>query len=153
MQVRDYELDQFGVVNNAVYSSYLQHGRHEALSALGTDVDAYARQGTPLALSSLSISFRAPLRSRDVFRVTVSAARVTPARLVLQQRIVRTRSGAAPAAEEDREELVVDAEAVVVFLDSSYRAARVPQGVAKLFKALQQMREEHQQEQQQHQTD
>ncbi len=64
-------------------------GRHEALSALGHDVDSYARRGTPLALSQLALTFRAPLRSRDVFRVTVSVARVTAARLVLRQRILR----------------------------------------------------------------
>lgn len=31
MSVRDYELDQFSVVNNAVYSNYIQHGAADTL--------------------------------------------------------------------------------------------------------------------------
>ncbi|GLI60218.1 hypothetical protein VaNZ11_002300, partial [Volvox africanus] len=156
MQVRDYELDQFNVVNNAVYSSFFQHGRHEAFAALGHDVDEYGRRGTPLALSQLNITFRAPLRSRDVFRVTVSVQRVSGARVVFYQRILKcmrrpraTVGGpAAGGGQEDEkeqtveEELVAEAEAVVVFLDSNYRPARVPKDAASMLQVLADLRKE-----------
>ncbi|GFR51110.1 hypothetical protein Agub_g13440 [Astrephomene gubernaculifera] len=158
MQVRDYELDQFSVVNNAVYSSYFQHARHEAFAALGHDVDEYGRRGAPLALSQLNITFRAPLRSRDTFRVTLSTTRVTAARLLLHQRILlmprrqqqdagAAQVGSAGSQQPERQDEVVvaEAEAVVVFLDSQYRPARVPRDVARLFQALADLRGQQQQ--------
>ena len=37
MQVRDYECDIQGIVNNAVYQNYLEHCRHKFLQMAGFD--------------------------------------------------------------------------------------------------------------------
>jgi len=35
MQVRDYECDIQGIVNNAVYQNYFEHTRHEFIKSAG----------------------------------------------------------------------------------------------------------------------
>ena len=123
MQVRDYELDQYGVVNNAVYLHYLEHARHEFLITLGLDAAEVARSGRSLALAEVHVRYRAPLHSRDRFTVTVAVKEVTAVKVVLQQRIVKAGE-ARPATE---------AETVGVFLDERGRLKWLDAAVRELF--------------------
>ncbi|MFI5400118.1 MAG: acyl-CoA thioesterase, partial [SAR324 cluster bacterium] len=123
LQVRDYELDQYGVVNNAVYSQYLEHARHEFLIAMGLNAAQVARSGRSLALSEIRIAFRIPLRSRDAFTVTSSISEVRGARVNFSQAIYR--------AGETRP--AVEATAVAVFLDERGRPQRVEGELRAMF--------------------
>lgn len=68
-EVRDYECDVEGIVNNAVYLNYLEHTRHVFLKQRGIDFVDYAKKGINLVVTRLEIDYLYPLRSDDKFYV------------------------------------------------------------------------------------
>ncbi len=67
MEVRDYECDIEGIVNNANYLHYIEHTRHLFLRSLGVSfADMHAR-GADAVVARMSMKFLIPLRCDDEF--------------------------------------------------------------------------------------
>ncbi|WP_020679455.1 acyl-CoA thioesterase [Marinobacterium rhizophilum] len=88
-QVRDYELDIQGIVNNGVYFNYLEHARHEYLLAKGVDFAALAQDGIHLVVIRSELDYKAPLKSGDRFVVEVTTERLGKIRFGFRQRVIR----------------------------------------------------------------
>ena len=75
LKVRDYECDIQGVVNNAVYQSYLEHARHEYLLSKAGSFKELTDQGILLMVSRIEMDFKNSLGSRDTFAVKLRTER------------------------------------------------------------------------------
>lgn len=88
-QVRDYELDMQGIVNNGVYFNYLEHARHEYLLHKGVDFAAMTRDGIHLVVVRSELDYKAPLQSGDRFVVEVRTERLSKVKFGFRQRVIR----------------------------------------------------------------
>ena len=67
MEVRDYECDIEGIVNNANYLHYIEHTRHLFLRSLGVSfADMHAR-GNDAVVARMTLQYKMPLRCDDEF--------------------------------------------------------------------------------------
>ncbi|KAG2567878.1 hypothetical protein PVAP13_7NG274800, partial [Panicum virgatum] len=115
MVVRDDEVDEYGVVNNPIYASYLHSGRDVMLEQLGISVDYWTSTGNAMALSELNLKYFAPLRSGDVFVVKVKPVLIKGVRIIVEHMIETL---------QDRK-LVLEGRAVAVCLNKDFRPTRV----------------------------
>lgn len=88
-QVRDYECDLQGVVNNAVYQNYLEHARHEFLKSRGVDFAALSAQGVNLVLVKAELEYKRSLKPGDAFEIRVHVEAEGRVRMVFVQEIVK----------------------------------------------------------------
>ncbi len=86
-EVRDYECDLQGIVNNAVYQQYLEHARHQFLKRHGLDFAELTRVGVHLIVVRAELDYKFPLRSGDAFTVSLRMERLTPVRFGFRQEI------------------------------------------------------------------
>lgn len=62
LEVRDYECDIEGIVNNANYLHYTEHTRHRFLKACGLSFAEMHGQGTDAVVARMNLEYKAPLR-------------------------------------------------------------------------------------------
>ena len=67
MEVRDYECDIQGIVNNANYLHYTEHTRHRFLRWLGVSFSDLHDKGVDPVGARMSLSYKVPLRCDDEF--------------------------------------------------------------------------------------
>lgn len=68
IDVRDYEVDSEGIVNNANYQHYLEHTRHKFCEWAGLSFKEMQEQGMYPVVSRIVIDYKTPLRSNDVMQ-------------------------------------------------------------------------------------
>lgn len=91
LDVRDYELDSQGIVNNGVYANYLEHGRHLYLNQMGIDLLDYHQQGFDLVVIRMEQDFKSSLRPRDTFQVLSRSEMEGRLRVIFHQEIRRVK--------------------------------------------------------------
>lgn len=92
LEVRDYECDMQGIVNNSVYQNYLEHARHQFIHSKGLDFADITKQGINLVLIKAELEYKLSLKSKDKFYVTTSVEKVSRLKIAFNQEIVLVES-------------------------------------------------------------
>jgi acyl-CoA thioester hydrolase len=89
LQVRDYECDIQGIVNNAVYQNYLEHCRHKFLNSIGLDFNQLHSEGIDGVVIRAELDYKFPLRPGDDFIVGLKMEKQGKIRIIFNQQIIR----------------------------------------------------------------
>jgi acyl-CoA thioester hydrolase len=115
LQVRSYENDSYGHVNNAIYLNYLEYARIEFLKTIGFDYKRMRSLGFALFVKDLYISYKTPAEAGDVLKITTQPIEKRIASGQFNQKIVK-----------DSGEPVADARITWVFINKNGNPARLP---------------------------
>jgi acyl-CoA thioester hydrolase len=88
-EVRDYECDVQGIVNNAVYLQYLEHARHKFLLSKGIDFIKLSKQNKDLVVREAQYKYHKSLLPDDKFHIETKVKLEGKTQLVFEQEIYR----------------------------------------------------------------
>ncbi|MEL3909380.1 MAG: thioesterase family protein [Treponemataceae bacterium] len=86
LDVRTYELDSYGHVNNAVYLNYFEYTRIKFLDEIGFDFKGLTDEGYCLYVTKTNISYKYPAVLNDILTIEVEPVKTRAASGVYHQR-------------------------------------------------------------------
>ncbi len=93
MEVRDYECDIQGIVNNANYLHYTEHTRHQFLVSLGVSFAQLHERGIDAVVARMNLQYKQPLRCDDSF-ISRLGLKKEGLRYIFNQDLYRKSDGA-----------------------------------------------------------
>ena len=111
------DLDSFGHVNHAVYLTYLEHARFEALKEAGFAWGVLAERRWSIFVVRVEVDYLAEAGREDVLLVRTWADSFRRTSMVLAQEIVR---------EDDPDVVVARARVIAVWIGPDRKPMRVP---------------------------
>ena len=90
MEVRDYECDIQGIVNNANYLHYIEHTRHKFIMTLGLSFTELHNKGVDVVVARMNLQYNTPLQSEDEFISRLSMTK-EGLRYIFHQDIIRKK--------------------------------------------------------------
>ncbi len=133
LDVRFNEIDPYGHVNHAVYVTYFEVGRTDALASCEIPLEVMAERGYQLVVTRLEVRFRRPATAGDRLLVETELADLRRASGTWRQRIVRPVGGGGCGDEE----VLVTADVTAAVTDATGHPTRPPDW---LFPALERLR-------------
>jgi thioesterase-3 len=123
IEVRPTELDNMGHVNNAKFLEYMEWSREDWYNKAGLPFDTFTALGLGTVTVNININYRKEARLGQHLTVSTEPIRKRRTSFVLKQVIINAN-----------EELVADAEVVIVTIDlQSRKASPLPDALAKMF--------------------
>ncbi len=123
-RVRFAEIDPYRHVNHAVYVSWLEAGRVEAMEDAGMGLDLLQADGMQIVITSIEVKFKKPAVAGDTVTIETEVASVRRASSRWRQRVMR-----------GEEELIV-ADVHIAVCDDTGKPMRPPAGFMDRLAAL-----------------
>jgi len=115
LRVRYSETDQMGFVYHAHYAQYFEVGRVETLRKAGYSYKLLEEKGIYLPVHSLSIKYHRAAQYDDELTIITNMNQMPSNRIRFDYQVLRG------------EELLVEGDTTLIFMNSENRAARPPQ--------------------------